>query len=140
MQFGTVVLAFLIGAFLGDLVETVFCRITAGVWMSRSSLVWGPFSVVWGLAIALATALLYKDRDKQDHSIFGRVCFWAVRMNIFAAFLQNCVLEKFFGIIVISRLIWAEGLICCIASFGGLQQSYGLRHCTRIWHVLLKHY
>ena len=28
-------------AFLGDVVETIFCRITAGVWMSRSSLVWG---------------------------------------------------------------------------------------------------
>lgn len=61
---------FLIGAFAGDIVETVFCRITAGVWMSRSSLVWGPFSVVWGLAIALVTVLLYKDRDKQEHYIF----------------------------------------------------------------------
>ena len=49
---------FFIGAFLGDIVETIFCRLTAGVWMSRSSLVWGPFSIVWGLAIALATALL----------------------------------------------------------------------------------
>ena len=38
--------------------------------MSRSSLVWGPFSVVWGLAIALVTVLLYKDRDKQEHHIF----------------------------------------------------------------------
>ena len=45
---------FVIGAFLGDMVETVFCRVTAGVWMSRSSLVWGPFSVVWGLALVLA--------------------------------------------------------------------------------------
>lgn len=61
---------FFIGAFLGDIVETVFCRITVGVWMSRSSLVWGDFSVVWGLAIALATALLYKDRDKPDRRIF----------------------------------------------------------------------
>lgn len=61
---------FVIGAFLGDIVETIFCRITAGVWMSRSSLVWGPFSIVWGLAIALATALLYKDREKQEHYIF----------------------------------------------------------------------
>ncbi len=61
---------FLTGAFLGDIVETIFCRITAGVWMSRSSLVWGPFSVVWGLAIALVTALLYKDKDKQEHHIF----------------------------------------------------------------------
>lgn len=61
---------FVIGAFAGDVVETIFCRVTAGVWMSRSSLVWGPFSVVWGLAIALVTVLLYKDRDKQEHHIF----------------------------------------------------------------------
>lgn len=61
---------FLIGAFLGDIVETVFCRLTAGVWMSRSSLVWGPFSIVWGLAIAAATALLYKDREKPDRHLF----------------------------------------------------------------------
>lgn len=67
---------FVIGAFLGDVVETIFCRITAGVWMSRSSLVWGAFSVVWGLAIALATALLYKDRDKPDSYIFFAGVFW----------------------------------------------------------------
>lgn len=60
----------LIGAFLGDIVETIFCRLTAGVWMSRSSLVWGPFSIVWGLAIAAATALLYKDREKPDRHLF----------------------------------------------------------------------
>ena len=61
---------FLIGALLGDITETIFCRITAGVWMSRSSLVWGPFSIVWGLAIAAATALLYKDREKPDRHLF----------------------------------------------------------------------
>ena len=61
---------FLIGALLGDFVETIFCRITVGVWMSRSSLVWGPFSVVWGLAIALVTALLYRDRNKKESRLF----------------------------------------------------------------------
>ncbi len=61
---------FLIGALLGDLVETIFCRVTMGVWMSRSSLVWGPFSVVWGLAIALITALLYRDRNKGESRLF----------------------------------------------------------------------
>ena len=50
--------------------ETIFCRLTAGVWMSRSSLVWGPFSIVWGLAIAAATALLYKDKEKPDRHLF----------------------------------------------------------------------
>ena len=61
---------FFIGALLGDLTETLFCRLTAGVWMSRSSLVWGPFSIVWGLALALATALLHRDRERPDGHIF----------------------------------------------------------------------
>lgn len=61
---------FFIGAFLGDLTETVFCRVTAGVWMSRSSVVWGPFSIVWGLAVASVTVLLYKYRDKSDRFLF----------------------------------------------------------------------
>ncbi len=62
---------FLIGAFLGDIVETVFCRLTAGVWMSRSSVVWGPFSIVWGLAMALASLLLYRYRDRSDAFLFA---------------------------------------------------------------------
>ena len=63
-------LLFVIGAFLGDVAETIFCRITAGVWMSRSSLVWGPFSIVWGLAIALVTLLLYRYKDKSASWLF----------------------------------------------------------------------
>ena len=69
-DFYKIVLLFLIGAFLGDLTETVFCRVTAGVWMSRSSVVWGPFSIVWGLAIAAVTALLYRYRDRPDAFLF----------------------------------------------------------------------
>ena len=45
MSVSDLIWLFVVGAFLGDVVETLFCRITAGVWMSRSSLVWGPFSV-----------------------------------------------------------------------------------------------
>ncbi|MDO4345085.1 MAG: putative ABC transporter permease, partial [Eubacteriales bacterium] len=61
---------FMIGAFLGDIVETVFCRITMGQWMSRSSVVWGPFSIVWGLAIAIFTALLYQQRNRSESFLF----------------------------------------------------------------------
>ena len=68
--FYKVVMLFFIGAFLGDITETIFCRVTAGVWMSRSSVVWGPFSIVWGLAIALATALLYKYKNRSDRFLF----------------------------------------------------------------------
>lgn len=69
-SFYKIVLLFFIGAFLGDITETLFCRITAGVWMSRSSVVWGPFSIVWGLAIALVTLLLYKYKDRSDRFLF----------------------------------------------------------------------
>lgn len=69
-SFYKIVLLFFIGAFLGDLTETIFCRLTAGVWMSRSSVVWGPFSIVWGLAIAAVTALLYKYKDAGDSFLF----------------------------------------------------------------------
>ena len=61
---------FFIGCLLGDITETIFCRITAGVWMSRSSLVWGPFSMVWGFAIAAVTDLLYKYKDRSDRFLF----------------------------------------------------------------------
>jgi len=63
-------LLFVIGAFLGDITETIFCRVVGGVWMSRSSLVWGPFSIVWGLAIALVTKMLYKYKDASAFFLF----------------------------------------------------------------------
>ncbi|MDO4338757.1 MAG: putative ABC transporter permease [Eubacteriales bacterium] len=68
--FDKIVWLFILGAFLGDFTETIFCRITVGVWMSRSSVVWGPFSIVWGIAIAAATVLLYKYRDRSDGFLF----------------------------------------------------------------------
>lgn len=61
---------FFIGAFLGDITETIFCYITTGVLMSRSSVVYGPFSIVWGLGCMLLTAVLYKHREKSDRNIF----------------------------------------------------------------------
>ncbi len=70
-SFYKICMLFFVGAFLGDITETIFCRLTAGVWMSRSSVVWGPFSIVWGLAIAAVTALLYRYRQQSDGFLFG---------------------------------------------------------------------
>ena len=62
-SFYKIVWIFILGAFLGDVVEMLFCRWRMGKWMSRSSVVWGPFSIVWGGSIALATILLYRYKD-----------------------------------------------------------------------------
>ena len=84
---------FVIGAFLGDVVETIFCRVTAGVWMSRSSLVWGPFSVVWGLALALTTVLLRQNRDKSDSYLF---VFGTIMGGVYE-YMCSAVTELLFG-------------------------------------------
>ena len=69
-SFYKLVWLFLIGAFLGDIVETIFCYITTGTLMSRSSVVYGPFSIVWGIGCAVLTLLLYQYRDRSDRFIF----------------------------------------------------------------------
>lgn len=61
---------FMLGAFLGDLAETVFCRYSMGRWMSRSSVVYGAFSLVWGVGVAGITVLLYRYRNQEDRYIF----------------------------------------------------------------------
>ena len=61
---------FFIGAFLGDITETIFMLITTHTLMSRSSVVYGPFSIVWGLGCALLTLFLYRYRNKSDGYIF----------------------------------------------------------------------
>ena len=92
-SFYKIVLLFIIGAFLGDIVETIFCRITAGVWMSRSSLVWGPFSVVWGLALVLAAILLRGGEQKSESRIF----WFGVILGGAYEYVCSAVTELLFG-------------------------------------------
>lgn len=49
---------FFIAAFLGALIETVFCRFSMGYFMSRSGVIYGSFSLVWGLGAAALTVAL----------------------------------------------------------------------------------
>lgn len=61
---------FIICAFLGDLIETLFCRVTGGVWMSRSSVIYGAFSIVWGFGAVLLTVVLQRLAGKDDRHVF----------------------------------------------------------------------
>ncbi len=68
--FSKIFVLFMIAAFFGDIIETIFCRITAGRWMSRSSVVFGPFSIVWGLGAVFLTLILYRHRNRSDSYVF----------------------------------------------------------------------
>lgn len=91
-----IVWLFMIGAFLGDITETIYCRITAGIWMSRSSVVWGPFSIVWGLGIAGATLLLHRYRDKSDSFMFWAGTFLGGAFEYVCSVFTEIVFEKIF--------------------------------------------
>ena len=62
---------FFLGAFLGDITETIFVFATTGRLVSRSSVLYGPFSIVWGFGFVLLTAMLYQYRNRSDGFIFA---------------------------------------------------------------------
>lgn len=70
LNFYKLFLIFLIGAFVGDIWEIIYCRFSMHRWMSRSSLVFGQLSIVWGFGLALATICLHRYKDKNVTFIF----------------------------------------------------------------------
>ena len=68
--FDKIVWVFLISALLGDIIETFYCRLVGGVWMSRSSVLYGPFSIVWGIGAVVLTLVLSRFANKADRYIF----------------------------------------------------------------------
>ena len=68
--FDKLVWVFLVTSFLGALIEMVFCRVTSGQWMSRSGVLYGSFSFVWGLGAVVLTITLQRIADKPDRRIF----------------------------------------------------------------------
>ncbi|MDO4295103.1 MAG: putative ABC transporter permease [bacterium] len=68
--FDKIIWVFFLCALLGDLIETLYCRLVGGVWMSRSSLIYGTFSIVWGIGAALLTIVLQKVANKDDRHVF----------------------------------------------------------------------
>ena len=69
MSLDKLIWVFLISAMLGDVIETFYCRLVGGTWMSRSSVIFGPFSFVWGIGAVLLTVSLNRLKDKEDRWI-----------------------------------------------------------------------
>ena len=63
---------FLFSALLGDIIETLYCGLVDGKWMNRSSVLYGPFSFVWGIGAVLLTVALRHMMEKPDRYIFVR--------------------------------------------------------------------
>ncbi|MCI9155543.1 MAG: putative ABC transporter permease [Lawsonibacter sp.] len=62
---------FLSSALLGDIIETFWCGLVNGQWMSRSSVLYGPFSFVWGLGAVVLTVTLQRLAERDSFFAFA---------------------------------------------------------------------
>ena len=62
---------FLTSALLGDIIETFWCGLVNGQWMSRSSVLYGPFSFVWGLGAVVLTVSLRRLAGRDSFFVFA---------------------------------------------------------------------
>ena len=62
---------FLTSALLGDIIETLWCGLVNGRWMSRSSVLYGPFSFVWGLGAVVLTVSLQRLAHRDSFFVFA---------------------------------------------------------------------
>ncbi len=70
VHFQKLIWVLFVSSLLGDLTETVYVLITAHVLMRRSSLVLGPFSLVWGLGAVILTLALSRIKNQNNGSVF----------------------------------------------------------------------
>lgn len=61
---------FCLASLAGNFIEVLYCRLVAGVWMSRSSVIYGPFSIVWGLGAVVLTVVLSRFSQKSIMCLF----------------------------------------------------------------------
>lgn len=57
IRYSTLLWLFLFGSVAGFVLEGLWCVATKGYWENRSSLVWGPFSTIYGIGAVAAHAL-----------------------------------------------------------------------------------
>ena len=68
--FDKLVWVFMISCIVGFIVETLWCLIKHGYIESRQSLVWGPFSIAYGMGALVLTLALYKVKDAPIWKVF----------------------------------------------------------------------
>lgn len=127
---------FLIAGVAGDLIEVVFWLLTRGEIISRSSLVYGPFSLVWGLGAVLLTLAFHRMDDQStariilagtvlggvyeyicswvQEALFG-ACFWDYRHLPFNLDGRvNLVFSLFWGL---AALVWVRAAYPALCLF-----------------------
>lgn len=84
---------FLIAGVVGDLVEVVFWLVTRGELTSRSSLLYGQFSIVWGAGAVLLTLVFHR----MDQSSTARIFLTGTALGGVYEYICSLIQEVLFG-------------------------------------------
>ena len=147
---------FLIAAFLGCVIEMLFMFLTRGELQNRSGVIYGPFSLVWGLGAALFTVLFQRLSQARGIWIFlggtltGAVyeyaCSWLQEMLFGACFWDyshlplningrvNLVFSMFWGV---AALVWVKDLYPMLCRWIGRIPNTMGRPLTLVLTVLM---
>lgn len=80
---------FVIGCFLGCMMETILCYIQRGHFESRQGLIYGPFTPVYGVGAILCTLLVTFMKDKR--SVFFAAMVVGGAFEYLASFFQEMI-------------------------------------------------
>lgn len=147
---------FILTAFGGCIVEMVFMVLTTGQLQNRSGVIYGPFSLVWGLGAALFTLLFSRISAEKSIRIFllgaltGAVyeyaCSWLQEMLFGACFWDyshlpfningrvNLVFSLFWGV---AAVLWVKYLYPLMCTAIGKVPNRGGKPLTIVLSVLM---
>lgn len=94
--FARIVFLFLLCGVIGNMIEILFVYVTTGEITNRSSVIYGPFSLVWGFGGVVVTCLLKGVRDKNALVIFGLGCVIGGAYEYISAVITESVLGTYF--------------------------------------------
>lgn len=91
MDWVTVFWLFLLGSFLGYVIETAFCLVKNGIFESRQGLLFGPLSPVYGIAVVLMTLLFTPILQKNKGIIFMASSILGGLYEVVCSYVQESV-------------------------------------------------
>ena len=93
--FKKVFIFFIIGCLLGTFYEEILYFFKEGKWETRQGVLYGPFSPIYGIGVALFLAILGKHNDERGYI---KTWLYSALIGGVAEYLMSLVADKVFGV------------------------------------------